>query len=43
MTGPEVIARKSKFSVGRIMINVDECSAVWDKRWLFGDLLWKKL
>lgn len=43
MTDPEVIARKSKFSVGRIIINVDACSAVWDKRWLFGDLLWKKL
>lgn len=35
MTDPEVIARKSKFSVGRIIINVAVCAAVWDKRRFF--------
>lgn len=35
MTDPEVIARKSKFSVGGIIINVDESSAVVDKRRFF--------
>lgn len=43
MTDPEVIARKSKFSVGRIIINVAVCAAVVDKRRFFGDSLWKKL
>ena len=35
MTDPEVIARKSKFSVGRIIINVAVCAAVVDKRRFF--------
>lgn len=43
MTDLEVIVCKSKFLVGRIIINVAVCAAVWDKRRFFGDSLWKKL
>ena len=35
MTAPEVIASKSKFLVGGIIINVAVCAAVVDKRRFF--------
>lgn len=35
MTAPEVIASKSKFSVGEIIINVAVCASVVDKRRFF--------